>query len=149
MEYREIKQLMDDMGESKLNEIAIEFTDGTKIKIKKDTEVSRNNAMPIIESIPVQQVVTQKIVEQKEKDKNEEGKYITSPMVGTFYAKPSPSEKPFVELGTKVKKGQKLCIIEAMKLMNEIEAEWDGEIAEVLVKDGEVVDYGKKLFRIV
>ncbi len=149
MEYREIKQLMDDMGDSKLNEIEIEFPDGTKIKIKKETEVGSRSVMPIIESVPVQPVVTPKVVEQKVEDKKEEGKYVTSPMVGTFYSKPSPNAKPFVEVGTKVKKGDKLCIIEAMKLMNEIEAEWDGEIAEILVKDEEVVDYGKKLFRIV
>ena len=149
MEYREIKQLMDDMGESKLNEIEIEFPDGTKIKIKKETEVGSRSVMPIIENVPVQPVVTPKVVEQKREDKKEEGKYVTSPMVGTFYSKPSPNAKPFVEVGTKVKKGDKLCIIEAMKLMNEIEAEWDGEIAEILVKDEEVVDYGKKLFRIV
>lgn len=149
MEYREIKQLMDDMGESKLNEIEIEFPDGTKIKIKKETEVGSRSVMPIIENVPVQPVVTPKVVEQKIEDKKEEGKYVTSPMVGTFYSKPSPNAKPFVEVGTKVKKGDKLCIIEAMKLMNEIEAEWDGEIAEILVKDEEVVDYGKKLFRIV
>lgn len=149
MEYREIKQLMDDMGESKLNEIEIEFPDGTKIKIKKETEVGSRSVMPIIETAPVQPVVTPKVVEQKVEDKKEEGKYVTSPMVGTFYSKPSPNAKPFVEVGTKVKKGDKLCIIEAMKLMNEIEAEWDGEIAEILVKDEEVVDYGKKLFRIV
>lgn len=149
MEYREIKQLMDDMGESKLNEIEIEFPDGTKIKIKKETEVGSRSVMPIIETAPVQPVVTPKVVEQKIEDKKEEGKYVTSPMVGTFYSKPSPNAKPFVEVGTKVKKGDKLCIIEAMKLMNEIEAEWDGEIAEILVKDEEVVDYGKKLFRIV
>lgn len=149
MEYREIKQLMDDMGESKLNEIEIEYPDGTKIKIKKETEVGSRSVMPIIETAPVQPVVTPKVVEQKVEDKKEEGKYVTSPMVGTFYSKPSPNAKPFVEVGTKVKKGDKLCIIEAMKLMNEIEAEWDGEIAEILVKDEEVVDYGKKLFRIV
>ena len=149
MEYREIKQLMDDMGDSKLNEIEIEFPDGTKIKIKKETEVGSRSVMPIIETAPVQPVVTPKVVEQKVEDKKEVGKYVTSPMVGTFYSNPSPNAKPFVEVGTKVNKGDKLCIIEAMKLMNEIEAEWDGEIAEILVKDEEVVDYGKKLFRIV
>ena len=69
-------------------------------------------------------------------------------MVGTFYSKPEPNATPYVEVGTRVKKGDKLCIIEAMKLMNEIESEFDGEIAEVLVKDGEMVDYGKKLFKI-
>ena len=148
MEYREIKQLMDDMGESKLNEIEIEFPDGTKIKIKKETEVGSRSVMPIIETAPVQPVVTPKVVEQKVEDKKEEGKYVTSPMVGTFYSKPSPNAKPFVEVGTKVKKGDKLCIIEAMKLMNEIESEFSGKIVKILVKDGETVEYGTPLFEI-
>ena len=70
-------------------------------------------------------------------------------MIGTFYAKPSPDSKPYVEVGTTVKKGTVLCIVEAMKLMNEIESEFDGKIVEILVKDGETVDYGKPLFKIV
>lgn len=145
MDYKEIKRLMDDMGESKLHEIEIEFPDGTKIKIKKDKEQKAeiNNSPIIAEN--VLPVVSNKIEVKNEEDKC---KYITSPMVGTFYAKPSPDAKPYVEIGTKVKKGDKLCIIEAMKLMNEIESEYDGEIVEILVKDGEVVDYGKKLFKI-
>ena len=75
-------------------------------------------------------------------------KIVKSPMVGTFYLKPDPNSNPYVEIGKKVKKGDILCIIEAMKLMNEIECEFDGEIAEILVKDGEMVEYGKPLFKI-
>ena len=70
-------------------------------------------------------------------------------MVGTFYIKPNPSAEPYVEVGKRVKKGDVLCIVEAMKLMNEIESEFDGEVAEILVKDGEAVEYAKPLFRIV
>ena len=70
-------------------------------------------------------------------------------MVGTFYSKPSPYSKPYVEIGQKVKKGDTVCIVEAMKLMNEIESEFDGKIVEILVKDGQMVDFGKPLFRIV
>ena len=69
-------------------------------------------------------------------------------MVGTFYMKPSPTSDPYVEVGQRVKKGDTLCIIEAMKLMNEIESEYDGIVKEVLVKDGEPVEYGKPLFVI-
>ena len=69
-------------------------------------------------------------------------------MVGTFYLKPSPTEKPYVEIGQTIKKGETLCIIEAMKLMNEIESEYAGEIVEILVKDGETVEYGTELFKI-
>ncbi len=148
MEYNEIKRLMEDMGNSKLNSIKIEFPDGTKIEMEKD------NVKPCKQK---HRVVEADDDVQEEKGKNEvvennidseNKKYITSPMVGTFYSKPSPDAKPFVEVGSKVKKGDKLCIIEAMKLMNEIEAEEDGEIVEILVKDEEMVDYGKKLFVI-
>ncbi len=71
-----------------------------------------------------------------------------SPMVGTFYAQPSPDKAPFVKVGDRVKKGQTLCIIEAMKLLNEIESEYDGEIVEVLVKNEEMVEFGQPLFLI-
>ena len=74
------------------------------------------------------------------------GKPVTSPMVGTFYRSPSPEAKPFVQVGDTVKKGDTLCIIEAMKLLNEIEAEEDGVIKEVLVENGQPVEFGQPLF---
>jgi acetyl-CoA carboxylase biotin carboxyl carrier protein len=77
------------------------------------------------------------------------GVLVTSPFVGTFYRAPSPESPPFVDVGAKVKKGQTLCIVEAMKLMNEIEAEQDGTIAEVLVQNATPVEFGEALFRIV
>lgn len=72
-----------------------------------------------------------------------------SPLVGTFYAAPSEDAQPFVKVGDRVKKGQVLAIVEAMKLMNEIESELEGEIAEIYVANGEAVEYGQSLFRIV
>ena len=75
-------------------------------------------------------------------------KNITSPMVGTFYAASSPDAEPFVKIGTKVKKGDIVCVIEAMKLMNEVEAEEEGEIVEVLIGNEEMVEYGQPLFRL-
>ena len=74
--------------------------------------------------------------------------FITSPFVGTFYRSPSPEAAPFADVGLEVRKGQVVCIIEAMKLMNEIESEVDGKITEVLVKNGEHVEYGQQLFRV-
>ena len=71
------------------------------------------------------------------------------PLVGTFYAAPGEEEAPFVQVGSKVEKGQILAIVEAMKLMNEIESEFSGEIAEVYVKNGEPVEYGQPLFRVI
>ena len=148
MEYNEIKRLMEDMGNSKLNSIKIEFPDGTKIEMEKDNVKPCKQKHRVVEADDdVQEGKGKNEVVENNID-SENKKYITSPMVGTFYSKPSPDAKPFVEVGSKVKKGDKLCIIEAMKLMNEIEAEEDGEIVEILVKDEEMVDYGKKLFVI-
>lgn len=73
---------------------------------------------------------------------------VTSPLVGTFYRAPGPGARPFVEVGSQVKRGQVLCIIEAMKLMNEIESEYDGTVVEILVENGKPVEFGEKLFKI-
>jgi acetyl-CoA carboxylase biotin carboxyl carrier protein len=78
----------------------------------------------------------------------EAGTFVTSPFVGTFYRAPSPETASFVEVGQNVRKGQVVCIVEAMKLMNEIESEADGKIAEILAKNGEHVEYGQHLFRL-
>jgi acetyl-CoA carboxylase biotin carboxyl carrier protein len=78
----------------------------------------------------------------------ESGALVTSPFVGTFYRAPSPEAPPFVEAGQTVRKGQVVCIVEAMKLMNEIESEFDGKVLEILVKNAEHVEYGQPLFRI-
>lgn len=142
MEYDKIKQLMEDMGNSKLSSIAIDFPDGTKISMKKEEQ-------EIVQVVKEAVKPKEKIVEtQIQEEILEEGNIVTSPMVGTFYLKPAPTAEPYVEIGKKVKKGDTLCIIEAMKLMNTIESELDGEIKEILVKDGEAVEYGKPLFRI-
>lgn len=149
MEYEKIKQLMEDMGNSKLTAIDIDFPDGTKISMKKEAK----QVVTVAESVPVEKRTTKEIVEvetneEKQEEKVEDGNIVKSPMVGTFYLKPSPSSEPYVQVGQKVKKGDVLCIIEAMKLMNEIESELDGEVKEILVKDGEPVEYGKPLFVI-
>lgn len=145
MEYEKIKQLIEDMGNSKITSLDIEFPDGMKVKMEKSTE--KVVATEKIEA-PREYVEVVK-TEEKPEEKVVEGNIIKSPMIGTFYSKPSPDSMPYVEIGTVVKKGTVLCIVEAMKLMNEIESEFDGKIVEVLVKDGEPVDYGKPLFRIV
>ena len=80
--------------------------------------------------------------------KGEAGTFITSPFVGTFYRAPSPEAPSFVDVGQAVRKGQVVCIVEAMKLMNEIEAELEGKVLEILVKNGEHVEYGQHLFRV-
>ena len=87
-------------------------------------------------------------LDRSKKEETENSKIVKSPMVGTFYSKPSPDAKEYVKVGDKVSKGDVLCIVEAMKLMNEIESEFDGKIIEICVKDGEAVEYGKPLFVI-
>ena len=83
------------------------------------------------------------------KEEPPEGKLVKSPLVGTFYAAPSQDAAPYVKVGDPVKKGQVLAIVEAMKLMNEINSEMDGEIAEICVGNGQVVEYDQPLFRII
>ena len=148
MEYEKIKQLMEDMGSSKLTEINIDFPDGTKISMKKETIGATINCQPI-ETNNVGAISNRSQAETKQIEmEQEEGNIVKSPMVGTFYIKPSPTAEADVEVGKEVKKGDVLCIIEAMKLMNEIESEYTGTVTEILVKDGETVEYGTPLFKI-
>ena len=148
MEYDKIKQLMEDMGKSNIEELEIDFPEGMKISMKKNVAVvpaqqvvaQQSTNIPVVQSIQTTQPI--------QEEPKEEYKEIKSPMVGTFYSKPSPDKEEFVKVGDKVKKGQVVCIIEAMKLMNEIEAEFDGEVVEVCLNDGDAVEYGKPLFKL-
>lgn len=151
MEYEKITQLMEDMGNSKLTSIDIDFPDGTKIRMKKEpkTETIIVNQAPQNE-VRMQEVNTIEKQATTEKEHTQEKcNIVKSPMVGTFYMKPSPTSEPYVQVGQEVKKGDVLCIVEAMKLMNEIESEFTGKVTEILVKDGDVVEYGTPLFKIV
>ena len=146
MEYDKIKQLMEDMGKSNIEELEIEFPEGMKISMKKNVAVA-----PVQQQVVAQQPTNIPVIQTTqpvEEEPKEEYKEIKSPMVGTFYSKPSPDKETFVKVGDKVKKGQVVCIIEAMKLMNEIEAEFDGEVVEVCLNDGDAVEYGKPLFKL-
>jgi len=143
MDYEEIKKLINDMGNSNIDELNIEFPDGIKIGMKKS---EKNNVVaPSVE--PKTKEIANNLIKTKQEE-IENYKIVKSPMVGTFYSKPSPDAKEYVKVGDKVSKGDVLCIVEAMKLMNEIESEFDGEIIEIMVKDGETVEYGKPLFKI-
>ena len=158
MEYKDIKELIDDMGESKIDELEIEFPEGVKISMKKNTkkEVVIERPEPPRTVIEASAPMTVPVVSQKQEnslvnveEKVEENyKIIKSPMVGTFYASSSPDKDPYVKVGDKVKKGQVVCIVEAMKLMNEIESEFDGEIVEICVNNQDMVEYGTPLFKV-
>lgn len=150
MEYKEIKQLMEDMENLSLSSLDISLPDGTKISIQKENnEETKNYTVQSSKTVKIEnnEKEKQKIIESKTSN-NENRKIVKAPMVGTFYLKPSPTSEAYVEIGKTVKKGDTLCIIEAMKLMNEIESEFDGKIIEICVKDGEAVEYGKPLFVI-
>lgn len=140
MELEDLKELIEYLKDTDITEISVE-KDGTKIKIKREKFLS---AM----EIPAQKFVCQQ--ERIASKTEEETRVITvtSPIVGTFYRAPSPEADPFVEVGSKVKKGQVLCIIEAMKLMNEIESDVDGIVLKILVENGQPVEYGEPLFLI-
>ena len=147
MNYEDIKKLIDDMGESKLNSLDIEFPDGIKISMRKEENSgAKNKIVSEIQEKIVQNDNMEKI--GNEEKNNDLTKIVKSPMVGTFYSSPAPDKPPFVKVGDKVSKGQVLCVVEAMKLMNEIESEYDGEIAEICINNEEMVEYGTPLFKL-
>ena len=148
MDYREIKKLLDAFDKSKTNILELE-TEKFKIYLDKSASASSlQNINTVSQAVPQQ--IAEPIVQQIEA-KHEcevDGDVITSPMVGTFYSAPSPEASSYVKAGDVVKKGQTLCIIEAMKIMNELEAEFDCEILDILVEDGQPVEFDTPLFRV-
>lgn len=156
MDLTEIKELIKIIDESKLTEFELEKED-FKIVLKKETEkvIWRDNVMPQFaihaEQYPLKAAQIEReqgVLAEKAAPQVTQGDTITSPIVGTFYASSSPEGEPFVQAGTKVSKGKTLCIIEAMKLMNEIDAEEDLQILKVLVQNGQMVEFGQPLFEI-
>ena len=154
MDLRKLKTLIDLVAESGIAEI--EVTEGEdKVRIVKHPTTMVAAPVPA----PVQTVVAAPVsappppstpppVSAEAAAEAGKGHLVKSPMVGTFYRSPSPGAKPFVEVGQAVKPGDTLCIIEAMKLLNEIEAEVAGEVKEILVENGQPVEYGQPLFVI-
>ncbi len=149
MSYDDIKKIIEDMGKSQINNLSIEFPDGLKINMTKENQGEKqvSNA-GVTTANNVQNIVVPEKVEKAGTEKEDNFKIVKSPMVGTFYSSSSPKDKPFVKVGDKVTKGQVLCIVEAMKLMNEIESDFDGEIVEVCVNNEDVVEYGTPLFKL-
>ncbi|ECQ6353288.1 TPA: acetyl-CoA carboxylase biotin carboxyl carrier protein [Listeria innocua] len=148
----EIKQLIELIDESTLDEFELETKD-SKILLKKNkTVVSAPQVeVPVaVTPAPVQaQATEQAAAPQAEATTPDAGlEVITSPMVGTFYASASPEDANFVSVGSKVSAQSVVCIVEAMKLFNEITADIDGEIAEILVSSGELVEFGQPLFKV-
>ena len=137
MKEEDIRKYAYLMKELELTGLEIEM-DGAKVRLERGTAAA-----------PVQtySVPTEQKSENKE-ESEESGEAVTSPMVGVFYTSPAENSDPFVTVGAKVRKGDTICIIEAMKLMNEIKAEFDGVVEKVSVKNGQIVGFGTELFRI-
>ena len=149
MDFNEIKQLIDIVNSSDLQETIIEEKDGSKITLRRSS-AALAPAAPLA-SAPALQAVTQVSLAAPTTVKAEPASDLVesrSPIVGTFYQSSSPDSPPFVAINDTIKKGDVLCIIEAMKLMNEIEAEVSGTIVEILVENGQAVEYDQPLFRI-
>ena len=139
--WEEIEEVTKYLKEKGLSEISIETKDG-KITVKKDVQgVVKTTTLPAQENPQKQSAAELK----QQKSKFYE---VTSPMVGTFYMSPTPGAEPFVKVGSKVKSSDVLCIIEAMKIMNELPSEVNGVIAEILVKDNQTVEFGQVLMRV-
>lgn len=147
MNLKEIREIINLMNEHGLTEIEVE-REGAKIKIKKsngETSVSGLTPYPVhysAPSAPAEQALSASLAS------NSNLKEIVSPMVGTFYRSPSPESPPFVEIGQTVEIGQVVCIVEAMKLMNEIKSEIRGKVVEMPINNAQPVEFGQVLFKV-
>ncbi len=160
MDFKEIKELIDAVNSSDISFFELTINDA-HIKMDKslNREIPKENSSAeaaqtlvscVDDNLACTTTLESKVKEEADKVKEAVDNYtvVKSPMVGTFYSAPSEDAKNFVECNDKVNKGDVLCIIEAMKLMNEIESEYSGTIKEILVKNGEMVEYGQPIFKI-
>jgi len=154
MDLRKIKKLMELLEESGIAEIEVKEGEES-IKLSRNISSTTNMQVPQIIQQPMQ--TSQPPINQQTSDvgtsavdnlKEEKRNTVNSPMVGTFYSSASPESKPFVTIGQSVKKGDTLCILEAMKMMNQVQAESDGKIVEILVDNAEPVEFDQPLFVI-
>jgi len=157
MEFEQILELINTVSATGLSSFTYE-AEGVKIAMKgKQAPVGNVAAAPVAMAAPVAASVAESPIQTGDmasltatpaKETQLNGKIVKSPLVGTFYVAPSEDAEPYVRVGDTVKKGQTLAIVEAMKLMNEIESDYDGVVTEVLVQNGEPVEYGQPLFCI-
>ena len=161
IDLRYVKKLIDILDESTVDSIEISTDKGMKIRISKSPTgraiqvpaqpmmaqmMAPQAALPAPRNTPAEGIAA--VDEARAEAKSAAGIEVKSPMVGTYYGAPEPGSKPYVSVGSRVSKGQTLCIIEAMKIMNEIESEVSGVVTEVLASDATPVEYGQALFRI-
>ena len=144
MDIRKIKKLIEMLQESDLKEIEVSQGDESVRILRSGLNVTGANK--VIQQTEVYSAEPN--IEQKIEPKKIEGNIITSPIVGTFYRKPSPDKDPFIKVGDSVEQGDVLCIIEAMKMMNEIKSDFSGKIVSIDVEDGQPVEYGQHIITI-
>ena len=151
MDLRKIKKLIEMLQESDLNEIEVkEGEESVRINRKKESVIHASTPISVGQNLnqssaPLPQTDSSEIENgQATEDLN----HITSPMVGTFYRKPAPDKEPFIEVGQTVKKGDTVCIIEAMKMMNQVKSEFDGKVVAINIEDGDPVEFGQELVSI-
>jgi acetyl-CoA carboxylase biotin carboxyl carrier protein len=152
MDTKQIKELMSAMDRWRIKRLVVKNKEGEEVQLERDFDDVKHSVYKK-EDVPsyYESVVPKTTASQAERvsqDYKESADYITSPMVGTFYASPSPDEPPFIKLGDRVDADTVVCIIEAMKVMNEVKAGMSGVIREVCVENAQPVEFGTKLFRI-
>ena len=151
MDLRKIKKLIEMLQESDLNEIEVkEGEESVRINRKKESVIHASTPISVGQNLnqssaPLPQTDSS---EMENGQVAEDLNHITSPMVGTFYRKPAPDKEPFIEVGQTVKKGDTVCIIEAMKMMNQVKSEFDGKVIAINIEDGDPVEFGQELISI-
>lgn len=146
MDSKRLAEIADVMEDRGLTRVRVEEPDGTAVELERASAaqpVAVPMPMPGAMAAPVAAPTVAPAAAPEPK-----GTEVTAPMVGVFYAAPAPGDEPFVSVGSKVKAGETLCIIEAMKVLNEVTAEADGEVLEICVADGDLVEFGSCLMRI-
>lgn len=146
MDVEKIRAIIEALEKTDITRFEYE-SDDERLTIRREKEVVTAGVAPVVAATAPVAAAAPAEAEKAEPEKKP-GHIVTSPFVGTFYRAPSPESPPFVDVGQTVQKGQTLCIVEAMKLMNEIEAEVAGTVAEIFVENGEPVEFGQPLFRI-
>lgn len=152
MDSKRLAEIADVMEDRGLTRVRVEEPDGTAVELERASAaqpVAVPMPMPGAVAAPAVAPVAMPAVAPEPAAASEiKGTEVTAPMVGVFYAAPAPGDEPFVRVGSKVKAGETLCIIEAMKVLNEVTAEADGEVLEICVADGDLVEFGSCLMRI-
>lgn len=158
MQYEQVKELIDIFERTDLNDMEVKLGDASLRLSRGKSGMAAEEAAPVVITEAVSQAVSADSIPSAKAEASASGvqetvaatgeKAVTAPIVGTFYQASAPDKPPFVKVGDTISKGDVVCIIEAMKFMNEVTSEVDGTITEILVEDGQFVEFGQELFRV-